>query len=353
MQGIELAMLFCHAGFSVKTILLDGADEQISSELLKEITGHAPWSNLHKPNWVKAEIKYSVGVIFDGKIPLNPPLRLADILSLACIPPSLAVITKGVEDSDSKNNVNNNWIATPSARNDEYDKVIATAHSEPRNGGSFAEYINDHCEFLKILVDKESSLNHNSDDVKKQIIDLPDNPLNLRRLFEKILSETVALTAAKAFDGRITYSFEGDFSKIDYVKDLVRTFAEAGVETNSGIATVPTAYGSQPLQPPHCSAMQPPQSRSARQLPQSSIGGASDDVSKLIISNGKKEIEVVLEANETAIEPTKNRIYVSRHKNGLLLIDSIETRLLPDFSCHSCYSRLVNYIKVELTRLDY
>ena len=80
MQGIELAMLFCHAGFSVKTILLDGAEEQISSELLKEITGHAPWSKLHKPNWVKAEIKYPVGIVFDEKIPLNPPL------------------TKGVED---------------------------------------------------------------------------------------------------------------------------------------------------------------------------------------------------------------------------------------------------------------
>ena len=74
MQGIELAMLFCHAGFSVKTILLDGAEEQISSELLKEITGHAPWSKLHKPNWVKADIKYPVAVIFDGKIPLNSPL---------------------------------------------------------------------------------------------------------------------------------------------------------------------------------------------------------------------------------------------------------------------------------------
>ena len=30
------------------------------------------------------------------KIPLNPPLRLAHILWLACIPPSLAVIQKGV-----------------------------------------------------------------------------------------------------------------------------------------------------------------------------------------------------------------------------------------------------------------
>ena len=74
--------------------------------------------------------------------------------------------------------------------------------------------------------------------------------------------------------------------------------------------------------------------------------------SRIIFSNGQKEIEIVLEADEAEIEPTKNRIYVSKHKNGLLLIDSIETRLLPDFSCQSCYSRLVSYVKVESTRLD-
>ena len=339
MQGIELAMLFCHAGFSVKTILFDGAEEQISSELLKEITGHAPWSKLHKPNWVKAEIKYPVGVIFDEKIPLNPPL------------------TNGVEEKKPEKDDNNNEIATPTARND----------------AIFVEYIKEHCGFIKILLNKKSALNQDSYNIKKQLILLPDNPLNLRSLFEKILSEAVALTAAKALDGGISYCFEGDFSKIDYMKDLEKAFAEAGVETNSEIATAHAEPRNDDINngiatAPHCSAMQPPQSRSARQLPQSSIGGASefekeasasafagasDDVAKLIISNGKKEIEIVLEADETEIEPTKNRIYVSKHKNGLLLIDSIETRLLPDFSCQSCFSRLVSYLKTELTRLDY
>ena len=65
MQGIELAMLFCHAGFSVKTILVDNAKEHISSELLKEVTEHAPWSSSHKPNWVKADIKYPVCIVIE------------------------------------------------------------------------------------------------------------------------------------------------------------------------------------------------------------------------------------------------------------------------------------------------
>ena len=346
MQGIELAMLFCHAGFSVKSILLDGAEEQISSELLKEITGHAPWSNLHKPNWVKAEIKYSVGVIFDGKIPLNPPL------------------TKGVEENTTEKDDNTYEIATAAInKRKKAPSVELSLGSSPnslRFGGAskcgndciFEEYIKEHCGFIKILLNKEAALNLDSDNIKKQIILLPDNLLNLRRLFEKILSETVALTAAKALDGRITYSFEGDFSKIDYVKDLEKAFAEAGMEaTTLHSQCNPISHRllrNQPLQSALPTAF--PLSGAAS-LADSST--ASRGASRIIFSNGQKEIEIVLEADEAEIQPTKNRIYVSKHKNGLLLIDSIETRLLPDFSCQSCYSRLVNYIKVELTRLDY
>ena len=310
MQGIELAMLFCHAGFSVKTILVDNAEEHISSELLKEVTEHAPWSNSHKPNWIKANIKYPVCIIIE---------------------PS--------EEFQGMVLAENNEIATPSARNEDSNNGIGTASLKPRNDGIFEKYIKEHCETIKILQKKELAEQTAVSDVKKQIIAIPENSLQLRKLFEKILSESVALTAAKALDGEITYRFEGDLSKIDYVKELEKAFAEGGVDAKNGIAT-----------PPHCSAMQPPQSRSARQLPQSSIGGASDDVAKLIISNGKKEIEVVLEADEAEKEPTENRIYISKHKNGLLLTDNIETRLLPDFSCQSCYSRFVTYLKVSLTR---
>ncbi len=297
-QGVELAMLFCHAGFSVKTILLDGAEEHISSEILKEITGHTPWSNLHKPNWLKAEINYPVGIIIGA--------------------------------SDCFTN-------------------------------TFVEYIKEHCGFIKILVNKESALNQDSDDIKKQIIFLPDNLLNLRSLFEKILSETVALIAAKTLEDEICYRFEGDLSKIDYVKELEKAFAEGGIEKN-WIAT-----------PSHCSAMQPPlptvfDFQPPQLLRDSSpnslhFGGESDcenevsasaiwGASIVIISNGKKEIEVVLEADEAEIKPTKNRIYIFKHKNGLILNDSIETRLLPDLTCQRCFSRLVNYLKVELTKLD-
>ena len=301
MQGIELAMLFCHAGFSVKTILLDGAEEQISSELLKEITGHAPWSKSHKPNWVKAEINYPVGIVFE---PTEEILKTPSVTALhsQCSPLRLAMQS-----------------TSPNQRfgEDLHDSSLASrGASEHCNDDIFAEYIKEHCGFIKFLVNKESSLNKQSEDIKEQIIILPDNPLNLRSLFERILSESVALTAAKALDGGINYCFEGDFSKIDYVKDLEKAFAEAGME----IATA---------------SVKP-----------------RNDEEVAVVSSRNKRIEIVFEASEAEIEPTKNRMYVSKHKNGLLLIDSIETRLLPDFSCQSCYSRLVNYLKVELTRLD-
>jgi hypothetical protein len=219
------------------------------------------------------------------------------------------------------------------------------------NDDIFEEYIKEHCGFIKILLNKESALNQDLGDNKKQVILLPDNPLNLRRLFEKILSETFTLTAAKALDGGITYRFEGDFSKIDYVKDLEKAFAEAGMEVTALHSQCnPISHRllrNQPLQSalPTASPL-----RGAASLADGST--ASMGASRIIFSNGQKEIEIVLEADEAKIEPTKNRIYVSKHKNGLLLIDSIETRLLPDFSCQSCYSRLVSYVKVELTRLD-
>ncbi len=362
MQGIELAMLFCHAGFSVKTILSDGAEEQISSELLKEITGHAPWSKLHKPNWVKADIKYAVGVIFGETIPLNLPLtkgveeKTTQSQHCSAMQPPLPTVfdCQPLQSLASPNPASPPFVGqhlrdNSATRSHPVARLHTAVHggSPTIHGGAskcvnddiFEEYIKEHCGFIKVLLNKESALNQDSDDIKKQIILLPDNPLNLRRLFEKILSETFTLTAAKALDGGITYRFEGDFSKIDYVKDLEKAFAEGGIDSNDGI----TAPINKRNKTPSIELSLASSPNSLR------FGGAS----RLIISNGEKEIEVVLEADKAEIEPTKNRIYVSKHKNGLLLIDSIETRLLPDFSCQSCYSRLVNYIKVELTRLDY
>ena len=367
MQGIELAMLFCHAGFSVKTILFDGAEEQISSELLKEITGHAPWSKSHKPNWVKAEINYPVGIVFE---PTEEILKTPSVTALhsQCSPLRLAMQS-----------------TSPNQRfgEDLHDSSLASrGASEHCNDDIFAEYIKEHCGFIKFLVNKESSLNKQSEDIKEQIIILPDNPLNLRSLFERILSESVALTAAKALDGGINYCFEGDFSKIDYVKDLEKAFAEAGMEIatastkprndevvsvaphcirndnavdegieNDWIAT--DCYAVSPLSQPLADSSPARRGASSARNAAPSVFCFAKDSSPI---NGgassRKEIEIVFEADEAEIKPTKNRIYVSKHKNGLLLIDSIETRLLPDFSCQSCYSRLVNYLKVELTRLD-
>ena len=198
--------------------------------------------------------------------------------------------------------------------------------------------------------------------------------MNLRSLFEKILSESVALTAAKALDGEITYRFEGDFSKIDYVKDLEKAFAEAGIEEYKK-----DSLEKIPLNPPLPNGVKDSDSEKNENnnwIATASANPRNDDVVAVAphcirnaapsvfcfakdsspINGGaspRKEIEIVFEADEAEIQPTKNRIYVSKHKNGLLLIDSIETRLLPHFSCQSCYSRLVNYLKVELTRLDY
>ena len=286
-------MLFCHAGFNVNSILLDGAEEEISANLLKEITGHSPWSNENKPNWVKADIKYPVCVV------IEPSEEFQKVL-----------LTE------------NDEIATPLAEAATRSHPVARLHSPIlgayRNDDKSLRYIKEHCEFIKILQKEEIANQSLSNDLKKRIIAIPENPLKLRNLFEKILSDTIRFVASKVLDGEITYCFKGDFSKIDYIKDLEKAFVEDGVE-KSWIAT-PSARND---------------------------GNYSSSV---VLAKGEKEIEIVFEANEAEIKPTRNRIYVSKHKNGLLLTDSIETRLLPDFSCQSCFARFVSYLKTELSR---
>ncbi|MBP5469406.1 MAG: hypothetical protein J6Z11_09190 [Candidatus Riflebacteria bacterium] len=262
-QGIELAMLFCHTGFNVNSILLGDAEKHISSELLKEVTSHSPWSDSHKPNWVKSNINYPICVV--------------------------------VEPSE------------------EFQKMVLGDDDD-----KYSRYIKEHCGFIKILQKEEIASHSHTNDLNKQIIKLPNNPLNLRSLFEKILSETVKYIASKALDGEITYILNGDFSNIDYLQDLGKAFAEAGIKRN-WIAT-PSARNDDNH---NCS---------------------------VVLTKGNKQIEIVLEANEAEINPTENKIYVSKHKNGLLLIDNIETRLMPNFSCQSCFARLVTYLKTELSR---
>ncbi len=313
-------MLFCHAGFNVNTILLDGAEEEISANLLKELTGHSPWSKANKPNWVKADIKYPVAVIFDGKIPLNSPL------------------TKGIEDN-TQIIYSDFTFNKPSLR---AEGVAIQNHQLDISCNKYADYIKEQCEFIKILVDKESAINQQFNDLKKQIIAIPDNPLNLRSIFEKILSETIRFTASKALDGGITYSLKGDFSKIDYLNDLEKALAEEAVEKSwidTSLACNDTCDDIATSSNCGCNAA-PPVICFAKDS--SLVNGG--------VSSENRRIEIVFEADEAEIKPTRNRIYVSKHKNGLLLTDSIETRLLPDFSCQSCYARFVTYLKTELSK---
>ena len=300
-QGIELAMLFCHAGFNVNSILLDDAEKHISSELLKEVTSHSPWSDSHKPNWVKSNINYPFCVVIEPSEEFQEKL-LTESCEIAT--PLLAYEKK-----------------TPSV-----ELMLDSSPNSFRFVGAslvcdddkFATYIKEHCEFIKILQREEIASHSHSNDLNRQIIKIPSNPLNLRNLFEKILSETVNYIASKALDGEITYSLNGDFSNIDYLQDLGKAFAEAGIKRN-WIAT-PSARNDDNH---NCS---------------------------VVLTKGNKQIEIVLEANEAEINPTENKIYVSKHKNGLLLIDNIETRLMPNFSCQSCFARLVTYLKTELSR---
>ncbi len=264
--GTDLAMLFSHAGFSVKTILLDGAQDYISPVLLKEITGHSSWTEDHKPGWLKADIEYLTAVI------IEPSKEFQDQL-FPCVNEQEGCINQNV----------------------------------------YAKYILKHCKMLKILQKGDLTDNSTKSDVYKQFIAIPDNNLMLRSVFEEILSEAVSLAAAKSLDGQIAYYFSGNIANIEYVQELRKAFADTGITETE-----------------------------AR---------ASEEQAKLIVSKGNKTLEIIIEGmTEDNIPATANLIFISKHKNGLILKDSIETRLLPQLSCQSCYSRFVSYLKICLSK---
>ena len=263
--GAELAMLFSHAGFSVKTILLDGAQDYISPVLLKEITGHSSWTDDHKPGWLKADIEYQTAVIIE-------PSKEFQVQLFSCVNEQESCVNQSV----------------------------------------YAKYILKHCKMLKILQKCDIIDNSTNTDVNKQFIAIPDNNLMLRSVFEEILSEAVSLAAAKSLDGQIAYYFSGNIENIEYVQELRKAFTDAGItETDAK---------------------------------------SSEEQAKIIISKEDKTLEIIIEGIAENMPATANLIFINKHKNGLILKDSIETRLLPQFSCQSCYSRLVSYLKICLSK---
>lgn len=278
-QGIELAMLFSHAGFDVKSIFFEGAEEYVSAAAIKDITEHSPWSATHKPGWLKADFKFETGIV------INPIPGVGDL---------------GLEADG------NSTVITSSDEHSEFCD----------NTKRFFDCIFSRCLSVKLLTVKDNIEKFSSLPDNCEVIALPDNLLKLHEVFEQLLADVVKLTSSKALNGGITYSFNGDINNIEYIKDLETAFKEYGIE-----ATQTAGAGEASAEPN----------------------------ARIIINKGNKAIKIALEYDGDK-QPDKGLIYINKHKNGLVLTDSIETRLLPDFSCKSCFSKFVEYIREEMDR---
>lgn len=278
-QGIELAMLFSHAGFDVKSIFFEGAEEYVSAAAIKDITEHSPWSATHKPGWLKADFKFETGIV------INPIPGVGDL---------------GLEADG------NSTVITSSDEHSEFCD----------NTKRFFDCIFSRCLSVKLLTVKDNIEKFSSLPDNCEVIALPDNLLKLHEVFEQLLADVVKLTSSKALNGGITYSFNGDINNIEYIKDLETAFKEYGIE-----ATQTAGAGEASAEPN----------------------------ARIIINQGNKAIKIALEYDGDK-QPDKGLIYINKHKNGLVLTDSIETRLLPDFSCKSCYSKFVEYLREEMDR---
>lgn len=278
-QGIELAMLFSHAGFDVKSIFFEGAEEYVSAAAIKDITEHSPWSATHKPGWLKADFKFETGIV------INPIPGVGDL---------------GLEADG------NSTVITSSDEHSEFCD----------NTKRFFDCIFSRCLSVKLLTVKDNIEKFSRLPDNCEVIALPDNLLKLHEVFEQLLADVVKLTSSKALNSGITYSFNGDINNIEYIKDLETAFKEYGIE-----ATQTAGAGEASAEPN----------------------------ARIIINQGNKAIKIALEYDGDK-QPDKGLIYINKHKNGLVLTDSIETRLLPDFSCKSCFSKFVEYLREEMDR---
>lgn len=296
-QSIELAMLFSHAGFDVKSIFFDGAEEYVSTAAIKEITDHSPWSDDHKPGWIKADFTFATGIV------IEPDTELWN----RCLETDFENLEKEAEKDNTSSN-------SPELSQNSSKNVWKTRE--------FLNCINARCQRIKILTHKENLEKFINARNNLEVIALPDNPLNIKKIFEQILSDTTKYIATKSLDKGLTYSFEGKISDIDYIPELEKAFAEYGIEHQK-------ADGCEP--------------QDTEFSPSMSL------FSKIIVSKDNKKIEIVLEDGSDK-QPDESLIYINKHKNGLILTDKTETRLLPQFSCKSCYSKFMEYLKVELSR---
>ncbi len=302
-QGIELAMLFSHAGFDVKSIFFEGAEEYVSAAAIKDITEHSPWSSSHKPGWVKADFKIDTAIVIEPEG------------------------TPGTGD-----------LGLGVGRN--------TAFSNPNDEPQFCEKaslnkeftacINNRCKNIKILTAEANRESFATRAINYEIITLPDNLLKMHEVFEGILADVVKLTASKALNGGITYCFNGDISSIEYIKDLKTAFEEYGIEEKAELGDRELRTG------------ETAHSSDYNELSKSR-GDSKFLASEIVIGRESKTIRILLEDNGDK-HPENGLIYLNKHKNGLIITDSIEIRLLPDFSCKSCFSKFIEYLREEMDR---
>ena len=298
-QGIELAMLFSHAGFDVKSIFFDGAEEYVSAAAIKDITDHSPWSATHKPGWLKADFKFTTGIV------INPDPEIGNL---------------GFETAENSPAITNS------------DKHSDLCDNTKR----FFDCIFNRCQSVKILTAKDNIEKFSNLAENCEAIALPDNQLRLHEVFEQIFADSVTFTASKAINGGITYCFSGDTSKLEYIEELKAAFEEYGIEEKTETEDLEPGAG----ETAHSSA---PNELSKP------CGESKGLASEIVISRESKTIKILLEYNGDK-RPSNGLIYLNKHKNGLVITDSIEIRLLPDFSCKSCFSKFAEYLREEMER---
>lgn len=289
--GLELAMLFCHAGIEVRTAFIDNGNEWLAESPIKQLTGHAVLSSQHQPAWFFGEQKFATTII---------------------IGPS------GLSQQHLCSGASN-------------DQII--------------EFILKSSQTIQILQNRQLIPEADCyNPLTLYFSEIPSQPAQIPATFNKVFADFATRQANRntlqkmAFT--LTYSLPDELKSTfndlpAWVYRLQQALLQAGLsrstEADETANLVIEAYDG-PLFV----------NKQICNHPQGSLNTNKDS---FIVSFFGPQ------SNEAELKATDNHIFVKRLKNGLQLVDIHGTRLLPDVSGHCAFTRLAAYLTTNLQRL--
>ncbi len=200
------------------------------------------------------------------------------------------------------------------------------------------EYILGRCRMVCILQNRQQMPAESADNERFFCSELPQQQMKLPHFFQKVFADLTARMAAKTLNRRlsatITYAVpEALVHSTGPCPAWLQRFKNALEKRNIGIAEA---------------------EEQADMVISAYDGPGVDTDGRLCQSvpqfKGSAAYQVIFVGPETPVNPDRRQIFIQRLPNGLTVIDTHGTRLIPDVTGQCCFSRLAEYLQTCLSR---